>query len=128
MCGKDSYWYIYAAKSNPVKKAIVITLLCGISFMLAECSHKTTSAVSNSKETPATTVAELNRMYPPEKMKIGQALFESNCNKCHQLYDPQTRTVDDWEKILEKMIPKTDVNGDDAQLLRAYVLTNARLS
>lgn len=112
-----------------MKKTIVLLVLCATTVLMVRCSHKTASAVSKSKsESPQETVAELKQDFPPEKIMVGKALYENNCNKCHQLYDPQGRDVAEWEKVLKQMLPKTDLNEGDKDLVRAYLLINARVS
>lgn len=44
----------------------------------------------------------------------GKNLFENNCAKCHQLYEPNKFSKQEWEPILVKM--KEYAELDDAQM------------
>ena len=49
-----------------------------------------------------------------EEKLDGKNLYENNCAKCHQLYEPNKFSKQEWEPILVKM--KEYAELDDAQM------------
>ena len=61
-------------------------------------------------------------------MQEGKALYQSSCKKCHSLFDPGSRTIHKWEKVLPRMNKRANLETADAGKVRAYLLTNAKAS
>ena len=55
-------------------------------------------------------------------LQAGHSLFLSNCGKCHALIPPPNRTVDQWNKILPKMFPKTKLTEEEQGKVRNYIM------
>lgn len=55
-------------------------------------------------------------------LQAGHTLYMNNCGKCHALVAPPNRTIDQWNKILPKMFPKTRLTEDEQAKVRTYVM------
>jgi len=102
-------------------KKIIITIIGGLmALAMTHCTPKAGKAVST---TPSST--EVVKLTEAE-METGRMVMMNNCAKCHKLKMPETRTVDQWHKILNSMIPKAKLNAEDGKLVRAYIVANAK--
>lgn len=109
-----------------MKKTFVLIGMCLSTIIFTQCAKKATST-----KTSATTVdevAELTKKYNPSQMAEGKAVFVGSCQKCHQLYQPAEFTIKKWNKILPDMSHKAELNANQAGLVRAWVITNAKQS
>ncbi len=43
-----------------------------------------------------------------EDLKEGKKLYESHCNLCHKLYNPQALNDEEWKKIVPPMVKKVN--------------------
>ena len=55
-------------------------------------------------------------------LQEGHAIYLNNCGKCHALVAPPNRTIDQWNKILPKMFPKTKLTEEQQSKVRTYVM------
>ena len=94
------------------------------SVLLAQCTAKKTTTTA---KTPEETVAEVKKNYTDAQMEEGKTIFMGNCDKCHALMQPETRTVEKWERVLPRMSKKANLSDDHAGKVRAYVLAHAKL-
>lgn len=56
-------------------------------------------------------------------LETGYKLYSSNCGGCHALHVPSSRRLSDWEMILPKMFPKTQLNIEQRELVRQYLIS-----
>ena len=56
-------------------------------------------------------------------LETGYKLYSSNCGGCHVLHAPSSRSQSDWNKILLKMFPKTELNPEQQELVRQYLFS-----
>ena len=68
-----------------------------------------------------TTIASLNE---------GKAIFEANCDMCHRLKSPSSRSEEKWNLIVPQMVKKVnrkigseEINPKKQELLRRYLVT-----
>ncbi len=108
-----------------MKKIVVLLAICGVSVFLADCSKKMAPTKSLS---PAEEVAEMNQKYNAAQIAQGKIVFEQNCGKCHELHQPAEFTIPKWDKILPKMCKKSELSAEQAGIVRAWVITNAKAS
>lgn len=54
----------------------------------------------------------------------GKGLYENNCAKCHNLYNPSDYTAEEWNPILERMKKKAKI--DDATTAKIYAYLTAK--
>ncbi|MCW3123322.1 MAG: hypothetical protein JWQ38_2814 [Flavipsychrobacter sp.] len=116
-----------------MKKTIIILYACAASLLLTQCAKKNSigrnstgkkamtdrSAATNDK-------AEANTILTPEQTAHAHAVFTSKCADCHELKQPGRYTVKKWSKVLPDMSRKAKLSNDDAQLLKTWVMANAK--
>jgi hypothetical protein len=56
-----------------------------------------------------------------QELTQGRALYISNCNACHQLYNPDNFTITQWRSIISSMAPRTSMSAADVQLVTKYL-------
>lgn len=106
-----------------MKKTTIIICICTTVLQLASCAKKT---IPTKSETPAEEVAGLKNKYSEAQMAQGKTIFLNNCGKCHDLHMPEEYTVHGWNNILPGMMRKATLDKQDAGLVRAWVITNAK--
>lgn len=107
-----------------MKKLIIVFAIASGTLLLAQCTPKAGKAVS---ETHTTTTNEpVAAHFSAEQLAAGKVLFTGSCIKCHGLKAPETRTQEQWEKVLKRMIPKAKLNEGEGKLVRAYLMANAK--
>jgi cytochrome c5 len=106
-----------------MKKTLILIALCLPALLLTQCAPKT---VGKSSVTVVDEVAEMNKKYTDAQRADGKAVYTGYCEKCHQLYQPSEFTVKEWDRILPKMCKKAELNPQDAGLVRAWVIANAK--
>ena len=115
-----------------MNKIIVITSLAILSIGLADCSTSKKVPAGSSMSTTATTpeakVAEVKRKYTEQQMAEGKTIWQNNCNKCHKLFEPESRDVAKWEAVLPSMVKRAHLTDAQGGMVRAYILANAKLS
>ncbi|MBP6624066.1 MAG: hypothetical protein KA198_02775 [Chitinophagaceae bacterium] len=50
----------------------------------------------------------------------GKHLWASSCKKCHELYEPMSRTSEEWSPILESMSQKAKFNEEEKESVLAF--------
>lgn len=113
------------------KIAVLFSLVAG-SFILAKCTPKAGKNISETPNTTTTDVATVptatvpSTTYSATDIAAGQTVYTNSCGKCHKLYPPTEFTAAQWTPILKGMIPKAKLNEADANLVRAFVYSNAK--
>lgn len=105
-----------------IRKIIIVSSLTLCTLFLAHCSPKATKAISETSSTKTSTGTD----YTAEQLDAGKTIFIGNCARCHGLKTPESRTPEQWDKVLKRMIPKAKLNEEDGKLVKAYLLTNAK--
>lgn len=90
---------------------------------MVNCSPKVAKKVTGE---PIPTAAEIAAMYSEDQLEIGKNILHDDCAKCHKVFDPNSRTPEQWNAILRRMIPKARLNEADARLVRAYLIKHAK--
>lgn len=106
-----------------MKKTIVLTGMCLSAMLFTQCAKKATSAGDKARVDEA---AELNKQYTPAQIAEGKAVYITSCQKCHRLYQPDEFKIKSWNHILPEMSQKAGLNAQQAGLVRAWVITNAK--
>ena len=109
-----------------MKKFIVIFSVVAVSIAMVECSPKANKATTATSTTAATETKPVAATATAEQIEAGHVVYTNNCGKCHGLKEPGNYTKDAWTPILKGMIPKAKLNADDAKLVTAYVMANAK--
>lgn len=110
-----------------MKRILYIVAIGGAAMMLAQCSPKPRASMSSSATTPAAKVSEVKSKFGDEDIAVGKTLFESKCDRCHGLKQPETRTVEKWEKVLPRMVNFAKLSDTEAGQVRAYILSHAKV-
>lgn len=117
--------YLRLSNQRDMKKAFIIITLSVSSILLAQCTPKAAKAIAaapapTAASDPAATAASA------QQLESGKMMFAGNCAKCHGLKAPETRTPEQWEKILKRMIPKAKLSEEDGKLVKAYIMAHAK--
>lgn len=108
-----------------MKKSIIVTVLGISTLIMVNCTPKAGKKIA---ETPAENKEQHSAQFSTAQLEAGHVLFMNNCAKCHKLKQPDTHNQKQWEKILNRMIPKSKLNEEDGKLVRDYVMANAKQS
>jgi cytochrome c5 len=106
-----------------MQKAITILFSCAAGLYLASCAPKASKAIA---ELPVESKEQILAQYNAEQLESGKVLFTNNCDKCHKLKMPETRTPEQWNKVLKRMIPRAKLSDNDGKLVRAYLIAHAK--
>ncbi len=117
-----------------MKKLTLSALAIAFAFTLIQCSPKTAKPSSDKKSDNPTPVVMLNpaveeikKNYTTDQIAEGKTIYDSKCGKCHELFSPKSETVKKWDThILPEMNQKAKLSDEQAKLVRAYVLINAK--
>jgi cytochrome c5 len=106
-----------------MKKMIALMVICAAAFQLASCAGRRIAhnSVSSENETAA-----VKAKYSDTQIAGGKTIFANYCNKCHDYKRPDDYSVKEWNKILPVMARKAHLNTNDAGLIRAWIITNAK--
>ena len=55
-----------------------------------------------------------------ENLTKGKLVWSASCNKCHEAYNPNTRSMAEWRPILKVMMSKARLSGEESQHLLAF--------
>jgi cytochrome c5 len=65
-----------------------------------------------------------------ESLNQGKAIFEANCNRCHGLKKPSSKSEEQWNSIVPQMVKKVnklagreEINPRNQEFLRRYLVT-----
>jgi mono/diheme cytochrome c family protein len=95
-----------------MKKFTRLALAAVISFIFWQCS---TLYKPDATKVPAGVTYD--------QLVQGRQLYVDNCGKCHGLHKPSEYDAAGWNKVMDKMQPKANINNDQRSLVMAY-LTN----
>jgi len=101
------------------------TILLCIILVLTACAAKKSIVLSQNDADranttfPGASLASLNE---------GKMHYEQNCNKCHGLKKPASRTEAEWREIVPRMAKKAKVDANTENLILQYVVTMGPLN
>ena len=100
---------------------IVVSLFVG-------CHSKAVPVINSRTEFPPAPRSSTRPLAEnsPEAIAAGKAIFETRCNRCHDLKIVDAYTTERWSSILPTMIPRARLNEEQAKELRSYVMAGAR--
>lgn len=105
-----------------MKKALYTVGIFSIMAVLYSCSPKVSKAVAPPETTGTdNTFAAFVMKYNTRELAEGQMLMEEKCGRCHQLKPVKNYTVEKWNTILNRMIPKAKLSTSDGDKVRAYI-------
>ncbi len=106
-----------------MKKAAILLYTCAAILFFTNCHKKLHPAVA---KTPAEELDYATTHYTEAQRAQGKILFEKNCAACHDLPVAAENTIPQWDDILPKMFKKAKLSYDDAGLVKAYLIFNAK--
>jgi len=83
--------------------------------ILVGCAPK---VVVEQEVTPLKALAETK---PEVKYLDGKTLFDNNCGKCHELYQPSQYSKAQWSKIVPAMAKEAKLNAEQENQILLYV-------
>jgi cytochrome c5 len=107
-----------------MKKITLILFTC--SAIALACHKKAMPNVSSRTDFPPAPKTPKLPENSPQAIAAGKTLFESRCNRCHDLKEPKEYTSERWTPILQSMIPKARLNEEQAKELTSYVTANSK--
>lgn len=102
-----------------MKKLLIFAGIAISTTILYSCTPKAAKPVAETT-TDASYAAYVSN-YNAQALESGKTLYQDNCGKCHKHKDVTKFTIEKWDKILDRMIPKAKLNADDGKKVRAYV-------
>lgn len=106
-----------------MRKLSAVLLYGAFITLMVNCTPKASKAIS---ELPVETKEQIVAQYSPQQLESGKTIFTGNCAKCHKLKEPGSRTPEQWNKVLKRMIPKAKLSDEDGKLVRAYLIANSK--
>ena len=97
--------------------------VCATLFVVA-CATQTASTIAHTDAVPTKTEAMAS--FSAEELAQGEILFANNCDKCHKLFEPESRDAEKWNNVLKRMLPKTQLTQDESKLVRGYLIANSK--
>ncbi len=120
----------------------IITLIALLTvFSFIQCSPKVaknttsistpTSSNQPTKSGPiATSASELPTNDPSTeaiaKIKEGNRIYSTSCKKCHELYNPSSRTAQEWKPILVVMTDKAKLSEAEKLSVSNYIYSSCK--
>ncbi|HPI53175.1 MAG TPA: hypothetical protein PLU10_00715 [Chitinophagaceae bacterium] len=120
----------------------ILIILSFFSFILwTNCSpkiaKKTESSSSQSDknisgtevpamDTPASDGSVMSADMQNDPVRLGKQVWASSCKQCHELFQPQTRDMDQWTPILKSMSKKANLNESQKEQLTAFFQKHAK--
>ncbi len=93
-------------------KPILVAFLLIVAAACSTTQLYTPGEKNVNKVEPAT-LAELQQ---------GHDLYMNNCGKCHKLPGISKHTNQQWKGILDRMIPKAELNNEQSYLIFRYIV------
>jgi len=117
-----------------MKKILVLFSAFGTILLLTRCSavaidlhfHKQNTITSTPKKTPAEEIEYAKTHFTDTQRAAGEVIFNRVCGDCHDLPVPEEYKVHELDDVLPKMFRRAKLNYDDAGLVKAYLVANAK--
>jgi cytochrome c5 len=109
-----------------MKRLVALVVICSVCIFA--CHKKAVPEITSRTEFPPAPKSST----PPlaenssEAIAAGKILFETRCNRCHDLKVVDVYTPERWTIILQTMIPRARLNEEQAKQVRSYVIANAK--
>jgi len=110
-------------KQSIMRKLIILAITASGAIFMANCTPKAGKAVA---EQPVETREQIAAQYSAAQLESGKTIFTGNCSRCHKLKEPGSRTPEQWNRVLKRMIPKAKLSEEDGKLVRAYLIANSK--
>jgi mono/diheme cytochrome c family protein len=116
-----------------MKNKIILSIF-GLLFFA--CAPKVVAPiiVEAKKEVPAETPKDINEVknetvnsmpaVMTKELAEGKSIYEFNCGRCHQLYEPTSVPKEKWQTILNRMQPKAKISDEETASIYNYLTSN----
>lgn len=108
-----------------MKKFSILIMLGTIAVSMVQCTPK---KATTTEKSPSEKVADIKKNYTEAQMAEGKTLFEADCAKCHRLHQPEEHDIAKWENVLPRMTKRAKMDDAQAGMVRAYILTHAKMN
>jgi hypothetical protein len=92
-------------------KRLIFKLLTGVVIFVAACS---TALYIPSRDQ---SISEAGY----KELLEGREIYINKCGSCHSLVIPEKYNAKDWNKLVEKMVPKAKLLGGEKHLVLKYL-------
>lgn len=106
-----------------MRKIFTAAILATAVVFMVNCTPKASKAIA---ELPVESKDQILAQYNADQLEQGKTIFTGNCAKCHKLKDPESRSPEQWNKVLKRMIPKAKLSDEDGKLVRAYLIAHSK--
>ena len=103
--------------------------LLSLVFLLAACSAKLYTPI----QADVDRVMDKYPGYSLAELQEGKSIFEMNCGACHPLKKPTSRTPEQWEKIVPRMVQNVNrkakkelISKEKQELVLKYLVARTR--
>ena len=105
-------------------KSLLKTLgLVLVVLFIVSCAARVVNTVAHLEPVPSK--AEVHKSFTVDQLAEGGTLFSNNCDKCHKLFEPQSRDAEKWNEVLKRMIPRAKLTYEEGKLVRAYIIAHS---
>lgn len=73
----------------------------------------------------ATPMVDAKKVVTTTSLEEGKSLYESNCAKCHKLYDATDFSKEEWKPIVGKMQKKAHLTDEQGTMIYNYLASKA---
>jgi len=107
-------------------KKIIVRV--SVFLLVTACHKKTVPEIISRTEFPPAPKSSVQSLpeNSPEAIAAGKIIFETRCNRCHDLKVVDVYTPERWTVILQTMIPRARLIEEQAKQVRSYVMANAK--
>ena len=56
-----------------------------------------------------------------ENITKGEAIYTSNCGRCHKLFKPEKRNINAWMNVMKRMAPQANLSEENYKLVCVYL-------
>lgn len=132
-----------------MKKILVYAIAIVTVLMAIQCSPKTSKSTTASSErtnsnassqptavetpkptneptTPVATKPIDDGLAMKERLTDGKQIFSTSCKKCHALYEPSSRTAQEWKPILVVMTAKAKLSTVETSKVADYIYSTCK--
>jgi len=106
-----------------MKKLIVLGAYASLLLLLANCGPHIGKIVTSY---PVPTKEQAQTEFTSEQLAEGRKIWQSTCDRCHDLHPETKHTPEGWNKTLRRMIHKSKLTEEEGILVRAYLIANSK--
>lgn len=101
-----------------------IVLIVGLTVIIYSCASKSNVPTEVAKKEEPKPI-EFATVLNPE-LTEGKMLYENNCNKCHELFEPKRFTASQWSPIIYRMQKEAGISDSDREKIYNYLTANSQ--